>query len=95
MTNESFLTLLREAEKLSNTDELQHAVEAADIVVGVFPDDRTEHGVGYHIIKGEGLLDLIRATGEIPAASLRAIKCDSVEESEAIRRVFGDAATTH
>ena len=95
MTNESFLTLLREAEKISDTDELQHAIEAADIVVGVFEDDRTEHRVGYHIIKGEGLLDLMKATGKVPAASLRAIKCDTVEEAEAIRRVLGDAASTH
>ena len=77
MVKESFLALLREAEKLTDTDDLQHAIEAADVVVGVFPDDRTEHGVGYHIIKGEGLLDLIKATGKVPSATLRAIKCDT------------------
>ena len=83
------------AERPASLEDLQDTIGAADVVFGVFDDEDAEHGIRYHIIKGEGLLDAVRFTGQPQAVSIKAVKFGCLDEVEAVRRVFGDAAVQH
>ena len=95
MLDERLLAFFRAAEKPDDLDDLQQTIETSDVVFGVFEDKEAEQSIGYFIIKGEGLFDAVKYTGQPQGVSINAVRCDSLEEAKMMRQVFGDAAIYH
>jgi hypothetical protein len=71
--------------------EIARIISEADLVIGAFPDQQSQDGVGHVVIKGISLLHRANAQGVMTTLKQLTIPCDDREEAEAYRRVFGDA----
>ena len=47
-----------------DTEALRRLIDDNDLVFGVWNDPEAPHGVGHHIIKGEGDIDVINSVGD-------------------------------
>jgi len=75
--------------------ELQQIIEAHDIIFAVWQDANERDGVGMTLVKGDALLHTIVDTQRAAPTNMTAVPCSSLEEAEAMRRVYGDPKHQH
>ena len=81
---------MKNLETVHDTKALRRLIDDNDLVFGVWNDPEAPHGVGHHIIKGEGGLDVIMYTKTAHRLDVTAVACRDIEEAEAMRQEFGD-----
>ena len=89
------LDMVRDLVRRANTNtvadaaDLDQCIRSHDLVFGVWQEDGLPLGVGHLIIKGRGALERIKRTGA-GGLTITAVRCQSAEQAEAVRQVFGD-----
>lgn len=76
-------------------EPVRQLIEGHDVVVAVWQDFESQHGVATLIIKGADMLrNSVADQTEVPGRTT-AIKCMSYEQAEALREVLGDQGQLH
>jgi hypothetical protein len=72
-----------------STDSVKDILAQSDVVIGVWRDNDSPHGIGMHVIKGQRVLGQIMAGGERMNVQIDAIPCVSREQAIACQDVLG------
>lgn len=77
------------ANTITDAADLEQCIRGHDLVFGIWQEDALPLGVGHLIIKGRGALERMKRA-EAEELAITAVRCQSAEEAEAMRQVYGD-----
>ena len=73
-----------------STDSVKDILAQSDVVIGVWQDTESPHGVGMHVIKGQRVLGEIMAGGKPINVKIDAIPCVNMEQAIACQDVLSE-----